>query len=90
MTIDRISNHDVVTCSRETNAVELAGLMRERHTGDVVVTESDPRGEVPVGIVTDRDLVVEVLAANDQLHAPLVKLISQVRGDLRKRQGASD
>ncbi len=35
--------------------------MREKHVGDVVVV-SDPHSErVPLGVVTDRDLAIEVL-----------------------------
>jgi CBS domain-containing protein len=36
--------------------------MREFHVGDLVVVEPADGGARPVGIVTDRDLVVEVLA----------------------------
>jgi CBS domain-containing protein len=37
-------------------------LMRKHHVGDVVVVD-DPDGErAPVGIVTDRDIVVSVIA----------------------------
>ncbi|MDH3450907.1 MAG: CBS domain-containing protein, partial [Gammaproteobacteria bacterium] len=40
-----------------------AALMREHHVGDLVVVEEQADGKRPVGIVTDRDLVLEVLAA---------------------------
>jgi CBS domain-containing protein len=36
--------------------------MRKRHTGDLVVVEDDEERQEPLGIITDRDLVVEVLA----------------------------
>jgi CBS domain-containing protein len=36
--------------------------MREAHVGDLVVTEQRNGMTVPVGIITDRDLVIEVLA----------------------------
>ncbi|MEP7296443.1 MAG: CBS domain-containing protein [Burkholderiales bacterium] len=52
---------EVVSCGRDTRISEAAQLMRERHCGDLVVVD-DPRGErVPAGILTDRDIVVEVL-----------------------------
>jgi len=36
--------------------------MRQKHVGDLVVVE-DPDGDrIPLGVVTDRDLVIEVLA----------------------------
>jgi CBS domain-containing protein len=42
--------------------VEAAKLMRHHHVGDVVVVEEKEGVNVPVGIVTDRDIVIEVLA----------------------------
>ena len=62
MAIDRICNREVITCERDTNVLQLAALMRKHHVGDIVVTDSDNGRARPVGIVTDRDLVVEVLA----------------------------
>jgi len=41
---------------------EAARLMRDHHVGNVVITEVNANRRVPVGIVTDRDLVIEVLA----------------------------
>jgi CBS domain-containing protein len=37
--------------------------------GDVVVTEPHPSGEAPVGILTDRDIVLELLAREVDLDA---------------------
>jgi CBS domain-containing protein len=36
--------------------------MRQEHVGDLVVVESRANGSVPVGILTDRDIVVGVVA----------------------------
>lgn len=49
----------VITAARDESAVDVARLMRDRGVGSVVVTDS---GGDPVGIVTDRDLAVRVLA----------------------------
>ena len=52
---------DVVCCGRETTVTEAARLMRQHHSGDLIVVD-DPKGErTPTGILTDRDIVVEVL-----------------------------
>lgn len=63
MQIRELCSRAVITCWRETAAPEIASLMREHHVGDVVVVDEDAGGVKPVGIVTDRDLVVHVLAA---------------------------
>jgi CBS domain-containing protein len=52
---------DVVCCGRTTNVIEAARMMRKHHIGDLIVVD-DPNDErVPVGILSDRDIVVEVL-----------------------------
>ena len=81
MHVAQICTHRVVTCPPETSALEMARLMRERHVGDVVVVDRDEEGAVPVGVVTDRDIVVRVLAkgldigavtAGDLMGEPLI------------------
>jgi CBS domain-containing protein len=62
MSIGDLFRRDVVTCKRETPVDAVAALMRDQHVGDLIVVEADGQGERPVGIITDRDLVLEVLA----------------------------
>jgi CBS domain-containing protein len=52
---------EVVCCSPDTRVPAAAHLMRTRHVGDLVVVEDPEHHRVPLGLVTDRDLVVEVL-----------------------------
>jgi CBS domain-containing protein len=52
---------DVQCCSPRTTIQEAAHLMRRKHTGDLVVVDDDERKPTPLGIITDRDIVVEVL-----------------------------
>lgn len=62
MLLKEICTPEVVCCGPETTVLAAARLMRERHVGDLVVV-ADPEGDPsPLGMVTDRDLVVEVLA----------------------------
>jgi CBS domain-containing protein len=62
MRIGEICTRSVVTCRRDSSASELAKLMRERHVGDVVVVDVRDGLPTPVGLITDRDLVVQVVA----------------------------
>ena len=64
MSIGQYCNRHVVTTVGTTEIDEVARLMRQHHVGTVVVVERRDDAEFPVGIVTDRDLVVEVLAQN--------------------------
>jgi CBS domain-containing protein len=53
---------DVASCTPQLTIVEAARLMRQYHTGDLVVLDNGDEEREPVGIITDRDIVVEVLA----------------------------
>jgi len=63
MSISEVCNREVVVAERFLSVVETAELMRQQHVGDIVVVESQEGRRRPVGIVTDRDIVVEVVAA---------------------------
>jgi CBS domain-containing protein len=58
MLLNKVYNRDVVTVAPETTVEAAARCMAERHIGALVVVED----RTPVGIVTDRDLVVRALA----------------------------
>jgi CBS domain-containing protein len=62
-TIGEICNREVVVADRDTTVAQAAQLMRHHHVGTLVVCDSVNGGRrVPVGVVTDRDIVVEVAA----------------------------
>jgi len=62
MPIGEVCNREVVIVQPGETVLEAAQLMRRHHVGDVVVVEERGGRRVPVGIVTDRDLVLEVMA----------------------------
>jgi len=55
-------NRDVVIASESDSLRDAIQLMRNHHVGDVVVVENVAGNKTPVGILTDRDIVLEVLA----------------------------
>jgi predicted transcriptional regulator len=62
MAIGEICNREVAVAGRETTINAAAKLMRHYHVGSLVIIDDLAGKRVPVGIVTDRDLVVEVEA----------------------------
>lgn len=64
MSVGLFCNRDTAIARRGDSILEAARIMRQWHVGCLIVVEQDDRGVRPVGIVTDRDLVIEVLAAN--------------------------
>jgi CBS domain-containing protein len=61
MKIDRVYSRHVVSVRRSSTVEEAAAMMRLFHVGSLIVAEDDTTDSV-AGIVTDRDLVVQVLA----------------------------
>lgn len=55
-------NRDVVIAESSASLRSAIQLMRDHHVGDVLVVEKVAGHNTPVGILTDRDIVVEVLA----------------------------
>lgn len=62
MPIGEICNREVIIMQRDETVLQAAKLMRQHHVGDLLVVEERDGRRVPVGIITDRDLVVEIVA----------------------------
>lgn len=78
MDVRSICSRRLVTADRLSSLCDAARLMREHHVGSVVVTRPTAGCLQAVGIVTDRDLAVEVLARGDDASctSPLGALVS--------------
>ena len=61
--VGNVCGRNVVTVAPGTSVAEAAALMRKHHVGTVVIVEDQAGAQIPTGIVTDRDIVVEVVAA---------------------------
>lgn len=66
MTIGELCSRAVVIAEGRESAAAVAELMGSQHVGSVVIVEGPPERRVPVGIVTDRDLALEVVAEDRQ------------------------
>jgi len=67
MRLHEIMTAEVVTATPDASAQSLAEQMRDRNVGSVVLVDAGGR---PVGMVTDRDLAVDVLAEGLGLQTP--------------------
>lgn len=74
----------VVTIQRHASVEDAARLMRSSHVGDLVVVDADDTRK-PVGLFTDRDIALAVVA--EGLPAPItpVGLVMSTPGSSRKR-----
>jgi len=63
MNVGSICNRRVVTANPQLDIQAAAELMREEHIGFLVVVPQEPRGpQPPLGVLTDRDIIVSVVA----------------------------
>ena len=62
MTAGEYCNREIIVTQQDTSVTEAALLMRQHHVGDLVVVEKREGKTLPIGIITDRDLVIEVIA----------------------------
>ena len=62
MNVGEFCNRDVVICNKDTPLLEVAQLMRDQHVGSVVITAEIQQKNIPLGIITDRDIVLEINA----------------------------
>ena len=62
MNVGEVCNREVVVTGKDSPIIDAAKLMRNYHVGDVVVVDESDGKRIPVGILTDRDMVIELLA----------------------------
>ncbi|MGZ5092141.1 MAG: CBS domain-containing protein [Burkholderiales bacterium] len=63
MNVSRVYTRDVIAIPRSTSLKEAARLMCAHHVGSLVITDDPPLDRRALGIITDRDLVVQAVAA---------------------------
>jgi CBS domain-containing protein len=62
MRIGKICTVQTIVCTLDESIQGAALLMRQHHVGDLVVVQVRDGEKIPVGILTDRDIVVSVIA----------------------------
>jgi CBS domain-containing protein len=64
MNVSQLCSRDVVTVRKTDEVTVAARLMRKKHVGYLVVVEPDFTGATqrPIGVLTDRDIVIGVVA----------------------------
>lgn len=73
MSVGSICTRHVFSVDASADAAQAAKAMRDYHVGFLVVTSKKDHVDVPIGVLTDRDLVLEVLAQSVDPHAVMAK-----------------
>ena len=82
MQIADLCTRKVIEIDADASLLDAAKLMRTHHVGALVVTDQPDGQRVPVGMLTDRDIVVAVVAASADAAALTV-------GDVMSREPAT-
>jgi CBS domain-containing protein len=64
MTVGKFCNREVIIADKDCSIAEIAKLMRKYHVGDVILVTGSGDQARPVGILTDRDIVIELIACD--------------------------
>jgi CBS domain-containing protein len=78
MNIGTICSRETIIAKSDDSLLDTARLMRKHHVGSLIIVNSDSRGVRPVGIITDRDIVIQAISEE-------IVLSSLVAGDIMSR-----
>lgn len=87
MFISSVCTSHVQTCRQDASILEVAQQMRIANVGDVVIVEDRNGQPVPIGVVTDRDLIIHIMAMHldptetTVMSIPRRKLITAYEGE---------
>ena len=81
MTVGDICTRNVVVAPKTESIVDAAKRMRSSHVGDLVIVENRNGQLVPIGILTDRDIVIGVVAG-DPVHINYLLVGDAMSSDL--------
>lgn len=81
MTIGSICKKNVVVAPKDERIVDAAKRMRMLHVGAIVVVAQRQGIQVPIGILTDRDIVLSVVASDPE-HLPCLLVGDAMSDDL--------
>jgi CBS domain-containing protein len=73
MTAGEYCNREVIITEQDASVTEAAMLMKRHHVGNLVVVEKQGEKTIPIGIITDRDIVVGVIAQKANPDSSIIK-----------------
>ena len=81
MTIGSICKRNVVVVPKGESIVDAAKRMRMFHVGTVIVVVEHDGKQLPIGILTDRDIVLSIVASDPE-HLPFLMVGDAMSDDL--------
>lgn len=89
MPISDLCSRPLVSVERKASLQFAAQMMKKHHVGGLVVLEAGAKGK-PLGIITDRDIVLSVVAENQPLNTPVQDVMTREVVMVPKTQGIAE
>ena len=90
LTVEEFCTRDVVHIETLESVAKAARLMHERQIGSVVIVEKDGKVTRPVGIITDRDIAVRVVAQGlDPDRTPALRVMGTGVVSIGEKEGVA-
>jgi CBS-domain-containing membrane protein len=91
MKTGEIYARNVATVGHDASVVRAAAIMRQHHLHNLVVVERKCGRWAPAGVITDRDIAIEVVGQGlDPRHVTVAAAMSSCRSDMCNVGSASD
>jgi CBS domain-containing protein len=72
MSISKYVNRNVCSLSEDASLSEAVTLMKDKNVGSIVIVKSVTSDPTPVGVLTDRDIVIKLLA--DEVNLKIISV----------------
>ncbi len=83
MKVSRVYTRNIVGTTRSASIESAAALMRRHHVGALLVRDDPPQEQAAVGVLTDRDVVVQAVATGlDTRKTPVGALMTPTVGSI--------
>lgn len=80
MSIGKLCRGEVVIAPKDMSVHEAAKLMKQHNIGDIIVIHKKDNNIEPIGILTDRDIVMKIVA--DEVEAKMICVGDAMSQDL--------
>ena len=80
MTVGNYCERELALLTRDASLQDAAMMMRHYHVGEVIVVDKLDGKNIPVGVVTDRDFVIEIMALDvDQISVGYIMSVGLIK-----------
>jgi predicted transcriptional regulator len=77
MVVKDICTREVITATKDSTVIHAAKLMEEYNTGSVVIIKKNEIKQIPIGLITDRDVAIKFVATEMNQQTKIEELMNE-------------